>query len=224
MFASSAVFAQDEKSSPSTAPSPVLPPGTSTSSGTGAGAGGTAMPNQDEMMKQMMEMGKLNENHKLLSGLDGTWSYKIKFWMNGDPTSKPEESSGTAIRKSIMGGRFTVMDVSGKMKMPGPDGKMKETEFKGQGIDGYDNAKQKFVGSWVDNMGTGIMMSEGTYDPATKAMTYTAEYQMTPTMKQQIREVITLTDKDHMKFEWYEARGGQEMKTMEINYSRAGKK
>ena len=182
------------------------------------------MPNQDEMMKQMMEMGKVNENHKLLSGLDGTWNYKIKFWMNGDPSSKPEESSGTAIRKSMMGGRFTVMDVSGKMKMPGADGKMKETEFKGQGIDGYDNAKQKFVGSWVDNMGTGIMMSEGTYDPATKTMTYTADYQMTPSMKQQIREVITLTDKDHMKFEWLENRGGQDVKTMQIDYTRAGKK
>jgi uncharacterized protein DUF1579 len=224
LFAGSALLGQDQAGSPSTAPSPVLPPGTTTTTGSGGGTGGTAMPNQDEMMKQMMEMGKVNENHKLLSSLDGTWNYKIKFWMNGDPSSKPEESSGTAIRKSMMGGRFTVMDVSGKMKMPGPDGKMKETEFKGQGIDGYDNAKQKFVGSWVDNMGTGIMMSEGTYDPATKTMTYTADYQMTPSMKQQIREVITLTDKDHMKFEWLENRGGQDVKTMQIDYTRAGKK
>src|ERR1700746_2224740 len=149
MFAIAAVFGQDQASSPSTAPSPVLPPGTTTSAGSGGGTGGTAMPNQDEMMKQMMEMGKVNENHKLLSSLDGTWNYKIKFWMNGDSSAKPEESSETAIRKSMMGGRFTVMDVSGKMKMPGADGKMKEMEFKGQGIDGYDNAKQKFVGSWV---------------------------------------------------------------------------
>ena len=35
--------------------------------------------------------------------------------------------------------------------------------------------KKKFVGSWVDNMGTGIMFSEGTYDPATKTFTYTSE-------------------------------------------------
>jgi hypothetical protein len=27
-----------------------------------------------------------------------------------------------------------------------------------------------------------------------------------------------------MMFEWYENRGGQEKKTMEINYTRAGKK
>ena len=226
MFATCALFAQDQANSPSTAPSPNLPPGTSTSSSTGAGAGtGTAaMPNQDEMMKQMMEMAKLNDNHKLLASLDGTWNYKVRFWMTGDTSSKPEESKGTAVRKSVLGGRFCVMDVTGKMQMPGPDGKPKDFEFKGQGTEGYDNAKQKFVGTWVDNMGTGIMMSEGTYDPATKTFTYTGQVEPLPGMKQQIREVVKLTDKDHMDFEWYENRGGQEMKTMEINYTRAGKK
>jgi hypothetical protein len=42
-------------------------------------------------------------------------------------------------------------------------------------------------------------------------------------MKQKIREVVKLTDKDHMNFEWYEDRGGKEAKTLEINYTRAKK-
>ena len=116
------------------------------------------------------------------------------------------------------------MDVNGKFRMPDETGKMKDFDFKGMGIDAYDNAKQKFVSAWMDNMGTGIMMAEGTYDAATKTFTYTGEYQMAPGMKQQIREVIKITDKDHMVFEWYENRGGQEAKTMEINYTRTGKK
>jgi hypothetical protein len=177
-------------------------------------------PNESEMMQQMMELGKLNENHKLLSSLDGTWSYTVKMWMNGDTGSKPQESHGTATRKSIMGGRFVMMDVSGNMEMPGPDGKMKKMEFKGHGMEGYDNVKKKFVGTWMDNMGTGIMMSEGTYDPATKAFTYTSEIEPMPGMKQQVKEVVTLTDKTHMQFEWFETRGGQEVKTMEIDYTR----
>ena len=69
-------------------------------------------------------------------------------------------------------------------------------------------------------MGTGVMMSEGDYDPATKTFTYTGEIEVMPGMKQKIREVVKLTDKDHMDFEWYEDRGGQEMKTMEINYTK----
>jgi hypothetical protein len=181
-------------------------------------------PNPQEMMKQMMEMSKLNENHKLLADMNGNWNYTIKFWMNPDPSAPPQQSKGTATRKSVMGGRYVVMDVSGKMQMPGEDGKMKDMQFKGMGIEGYDNAKQKFVGSWIDNMGTGIQFSDGTYDPATKTLTYTSEIEMMPGMKTPVREVLKIADKDHMMLEWYETHGGQEKKTMEINYARAGKK
>src|SRR5438874_3709580 len=184
----------------------------------------TGQPNAADMMKQMMELSKLNENHKLLSSLDGNWDYSIKFWMNPDPNAKPQESKGTATRKSIMGGRYFTMDVSGKMQMPGEDGKMKDMQFKGMAIEGYDNAKKKFVASWIDNMGTGIQSSEGTYDPATKTFIYNMEMEPMPGMKQQVREVLKVTDKDHMMLEWYENRGGQEKKTMEIAYTRAGKK
>jgi Protein of unknown function (DUF1579) len=203
-------LAQDESASPSSSPAVTTSP-------VAAPAG---QPNEAEMMKQMMELAKLNENHKLLAGLSGTWSYTVKFWMNPDPNAKPQESKGTAVRKSMMDGRYSVMDVTGKMQMPGPDGKMKDVTFKGTGTDGYDNVKKKFVGTWMDNMGTGIMMSEGDYDPSTKTFTYTGEYEAIPGMKQQIREVLKLVDKDHMTFEYYENRGGQEAKTMEINYTR----
>jgi hypothetical protein len=179
----------------------------------------SGQPSAEDMQK-MMELSKLNENHKLLTSLDGTWSCNVKMWMDGDTSKKPDVSKSTAVRKSIMDGRYVIMDVTGKMEMPGPDGKMRQVTFKGQGTEGYDNVKKKFVGTWMDNMGTGIMMSEGDYDPATKTFTYTGELEMMPGMKQKIREVVKITDKDHMDFEYYEERGGKEMKTMEINYTR----
>ena len=178
----------------------------------------TGQPNGAEMMKQMMEMSKLNQNHKLLKDLAGTWSYNVTMWMA--PNAPPTKSSGTAVTKPIMEGRFFVTDVSGHLKMPGPDGKPKDFTFKGMGVDGYDNVKKKFVGSWGDNMGTGIMLSEGDYDPATKTFTYTSEYEAIPGMKTKIRETVKIADKDHHTFEWYEDRGGQEAKTMEIAYTR----
>jgi Protein of unknown function (DUF1579) len=91
-------------------------------------------------------------------------------------------------------------------------------------VEGYDNIKKKFVSSWIDSMGTGIQFSEGTYDSATKTFTFNMEMEMVPGMKTPVRETIKLTDKDHMMLEWYENRGGQEKKTMEIAYTRAGKK
>jgi len=110
------VFAQESSPNPAVAASPVA-----------------GQPNEAEMMKQMMELAKLNENHKLLTDSLGTWNYTVKMWMNGDPSSKPEESKGTATRKAIMDGRFVVMEVAGRMELPGADGKMKSMTFKGTG-------------------------------------------------------------------------------------------
>ncbi|MFL6529848.1 MAG: DUF1579 domain-containing protein [Chthoniobacterales bacterium] len=206
-------LAQTESKGTAVSSSPAT---TSSSSATTA----TGQPSEADMMKMMMELSKLNENHKLLASLDGSWDYTVKMWMNGDPSSKPDESKGTATRKSIMDGRYVEMDVKGKFNMPGPDGKMTDMDFSGHGTEGYDNAKKKFVGTWMDNMGTGIVMSEGTYDAATKTFTYTADYEMAPGMKQKIREVLKVPDTNHMTMEWYEDRGGKEAKTMEINYTR----
>jgi len=209
---------------PSFAQTPATSPATASGASAAQPADATGQPNPQEMMKQMMELSKLNENHKLLADTNGNWNYTIKFWMNPDPNAPPQQSKGTATRKSIMGGRYVTMDVSSKMQMPGADGKPKDFQFKGMGIEGYDNVKKKFFGSWIDNMGTGIALSEGTYDPATKTFTFTSEMEPMPGMKTPVREVLKVTDKDHMMLEWYETHGGQEKKTMEIAYTRAGKK
>ena len=201
------------------AQSPAASPAIASSPAAAVGAPG-GQPNPQEMMKQMMEISKLNENHKLLADMNGNWNYTIKMWMNPDPNAKPQESKGTATRKNIMSGRYVMMDVSGKMQMPGEDGKMKDIQFKGMAVEGYDNVKKKFIGSWIDNMGTGIELSEGTYDPATKTFTYTSEMEPMPGMKTQVREVLKVADNNHMLLEWYENHGGQERKTMEIAYTR----
>ena len=175
-------------------------------------------PNEADMMAMMMEMGKPGENHKHLQEMAGTWSYTVKFWM--DPDAAPSESSGMAVTRTVMGGRYVISDITGKMQMPGPDGKMMDMEFVGMAIEGYDKAKKKFVSSWIDNMGTGIMNSEGTYDSATKTLTYYAEYEPMPGMKTKAREALKIPDRDHHTMEFFEERGGKEVKTMEIAYTR----
>jgi hypothetical protein len=199
------------------APQPSAPPTTVTTPAVSAPATTTVSPNEAEMMKQMMELAKLNDNHKLLADLAGSWSTSVKMM---EPGKEPTLSKGSVTYKSIMNGRYVIGDHTGSMKMPGADGKMKDFTFKGMSTDGYDNVKQKFASSWMDNMGTGILMFEGTYDPATKTFTYTGEMEVVPGMKTPVRSVVKVTDKNHRTFEWYENRGGQEMKTLEIDYTR----
>lgn len=181
---------------------------------------GEMTPEMKKMMEECAKMGEVTANHKLLEFSVGNWDYVNKFWM--DPSAPPQESRGTATTKSLYGGRYYVMDINGKMMMPDATGKMVDTPFQGQATNGYDNMKQKFVSSWIDSMGTGIMMSEGTYDPSTKSFTYNAEMPdpMNPGKMCKIREVIKVIDKDKHTFEWYESRDGKEAKTMEITYTR----
>ncbi len=182
----------------------------------------TGVPDMNDpaMMAKMMELAKIGENHKLLGEMAGNWTYTVKMWMDGNTSAEPMTSKGTATRKPMMGGRYYELNVQGEMEMPGADGKMMKMDFKGMALEGYDNVKEKFVSTWMDNMGTGIMMAEGTYDPASKTFTFTSEMEMMPGMKTKVREVIKIVDKYHHTFEWYEDRGGKEMKTMEINYTR----
>ena len=175
-------------------------------------------PNPADMMALMMEMAKPGEPHKHMQHLVGTWSYQVKWWMS--PESSPSESSGTTVTRSVMDGRYLVSDHTGKMQMAGPDGKMADMEFKGMAVEGYDNAKKKYVASWIDNMGTGIMNLEGNYDPSTKTLTYFAEYEPMPGVKMKIREVLIHKDNDHHTMEFFEDRGGKEVRTMQIDYTR----
>ena len=41
-----------------------------------------------------------------------------------------------------------------------------------------------------------------------------------PGMKMKIHEVVTKTDNDHHTLEFFENRGGKEVKTMQIDYTR----
>src|SRR5947209_423185 len=132
------------------------------------------------------------------------------MWMDANNGGAPQEFKGAATRKTIMDGRYVTMDVSGKMQMPGPDGKPQDTDFKGMGLEGYDNVKKKFVASWIDNMGTGIEFSEGKYDPASKTFTYSMEMEPMPGMKTKVREVVKVVDETHMNLEWYETQAGRE--------------
>ncbi len=169
-------------------------------------------------MAKMAELGKPGANHHLLAELVGTWDIKVTFWMA--PGAPPSTSTGTAVRKSIMGGRYFVMDTKAKMQMPGPDGKMQPVDYQGMEVDGYDNMKGKFFTTWMDNMGTGLLQADGSYDPASTTFTYHADEEVAPGTTMKARGTVKVIDKDHYVFDWFEAQGGKEEKSMEITYTR----
>ena len=163
------------------------------------------------MMEAMQKAGTPGENHKLLASMTGDWAFVNRMWM--DPAGPPTESNGTASYMMLLDGRFLVGHYQGTMM---------GMEFDGRGVTGYDNTTKQFQSVWLDNFGTMMMFMTGTYDPTAKAFTYLSEMAdpVAPATRIKIREVIRLESPDRHTMEWYETRGGKEMKTMEIVYTR----
>src|SRR5438874_365359 len=147
--------------------------------------------------------------HKLFAKLEGTWSTKVKSW--NEPGKPPEESTGTMVRKMVLDGRYLEEHYSGIAA-----GKA----FKGQGIFGYDLELKKYFMTWIDNFGTGVMISYGTYDPRTKAWSFLSE-EDGPDGKLKIRDVLRMVSDDVAMFEMFRTPPkAKEFKIMEITYTR----
>ena len=164
---------------------------------------------KDAMMKAYQDAMTPGPQHKMLAEMVGDWEGDITMWM--DPSQPPQKSKGTTKYEAIFDGRYIVGHYTGNMMgMP----------FAGMDITGYDNTKKVFFSSWIDNMGTGMMNLEGTYDDANQTFNYSGEMLDPMGNKMKVREVLTVTDKDHTKFEMFMDMGGGEMKSMEILYTR----
>ena len=163
------------------------------------------------MMDAMMKAATPGEAHKKLEPFVGTFDAKVKMWM--DPTKPQEESSSTSENKWVLGNRYVEMRYEGTfMGQP----------FSGVGYTGYDNILKKYVGTWMDTAGTGIMMTTGRSDASGKVTTMTGSTPDPTTGKAQaIREKITVSDNDHHTMEmWGPGPDGKMFKMLEITYSR----
>jgi hypothetical protein len=163
------------------------------------------------MMKAWQDYMTPNDMHAMLAKDNGTWTADLTMWMTAD--APPQKSTGTSTNRMIMGGRYQQATFKGSFNgMP----------FEGISTVGYDNSKKKFVNTWIDNMGTGIMIMEGTYDSANKVINFTGKSADPTTGKEcTMRETFRKVDDNTEVMEMYTTYlGGTEYKSMEITYKR----
>ncbi|MGH7179013.1 MAG: DUF1579 domain-containing protein [Tepidisphaeraceae bacterium] len=169
-------------------------------------------PSAAEMEAMMKAATPGPEHAQIAKQFVGTWDAEVKMVMG---PGVEQTSKGTMVNEMILDGRYMTQKYEGEGMMPGQ-------KMIGMGAMGYDNASKKYVGTWLDSMGTGIMYSTGTYDAAMK--TYTMECDMCDPMTGKMchmREVLTVVDDNHHTFEIYGPDpSGKEAKMMTINYSR----
>jgi hypothetical protein len=167
---------------------------------------------QQTMMDKMMKAATPGPQHEMLKKMAGEWNTTVKFL--ADPTQPMQESQGSSTITSLMDGRYCQEVATGQM-MGQP--------FSGMGITGYDNVMGKYVWSWIDNMGTGIMSGTGTANASGKVITWSGTMMDPVTGKpNKERMVTTIADDNHYTFEMYGIPPGakKEMKMLTIEYSR----
>lgn len=160
------------------------------------------------MQKAWQEYMTPGEMHKKMAADAGVWEEELTFWMGPDDT-KPQKSTATANTKMILNGLYQEATHTGNMMgMP----------FEGRSTLAYDNAAKQYVSTWIDNMGSGIMVMKGNYDEASKTVRMEGEVTDPMTKKtKKIREVITVIDPNTQKMEMYDMTpDGKEFKSMEI--------
>jgi len=169
-------------------------------------------PEQKNMMDKMTKAATPGPQHAMLTKLAGEWNCTVKFQM--DPSQPMQESQSTAVITPLMDGRYIQeVDTGNMMGMP----------FSGMGVYGFDNVSGKFVSSWIDNMGTGMMSSLGTADADGKTIRWNGSMNDPVTGKpSKERMIMTFMDDSHHTFEMWGTPPGakKEMKVMTIDYVR----
>ena len=168
----------------------------------------TAAPPMDTaaMRKAWEDFAKPGDMHKWMATLNGTWDGDITSYEN---PAQPQKSKAICVYNSSLNGLYQ----EGKMK-----GTMMGMPFEGRSTMGYDNAKKKFVSTWIDNMGSGIVYMTGTYDDASKTLNLKGSQTDPTTGKDMdIREVMKVNDDKNYTLEMYgTGPDGKEMKFMDM--------
>jgi hypothetical protein len=167
----------------------------------------------EEDMQACMLAATPGKMHERLAKGVGVWEGKTKMWMM--PGAEPTTSECTSTVTPLMDGRYTKCEIKGEMPGMGP--------FEGFGIYGFDNVSQKFVSSWVDNQGTGMMNGTGVLSDDGKVLSWKCTYNCPITKKSAvIRQIETTTSPTTMTLEMYgaEPKSGKEFKMMQIEFTK----
>lgn len=167
-----------------------------------------------EDMQACMAAGIPGKMHEHLAKSVGVWAGETTMWMGPGMDPMPKNTC-TNTTSMIMDGRYAKSDMAGEIPGMGP--------FNGLGITGFDNVSQKFVGTWIDNHGSGIMNGVGELAKDGKSMTWHFNYNCPITKKQAVmRQVETYTSPTTMTLDMFtnDPKSGKEYKCMHIDFTK----
>ena len=137
---------------------------------------------------------------------EGIWDAETE--VRPGPGAPPVTTKGVSTNKRIGGGRWLVIDYRA------------DSGFEGHGIYGWDAATERYTGVWVDSMQTAISRAEGSWDPASKTMTFHVEVSHAGQTVRYREETRTLPDGSLVYRNLVPTPGGGEFEMIRTTYRR----
>lgn len=129
---------------------------------------------------------KPGPEHEILKKMVGDWTLTMKFG--------GMESKGTVVYK---------MDLGGLWLSSAMESELFGAKFSGRGMDTYDAGRKKYVGVWIDSMGTSPLVMLGDYDKAKKTLTLSGDGPGMDGKPTTFKSTTTMPDDDTMNFSMY---------------------
>lgn len=171
----------------------------------------TTSPVPGEAMQAMAAAAQPGPMHADLMKRAGDYTTTTTFYA---PGTEPQQSTGTARLKSILGGRFLEEENSGD-SFGAP--------YSGLRLYGYNNGSKQYEAIWIYNGSTAFLVLDGGSEDNGKTVRYSGAFLGPNGVRETLRVTVTQQDDDHFVVRLLGQGPGDTTSTLETVYARVKK-
>lgn len=173
-----------------------------------------AIPSPEERAANAaaMDNRQVGPMHHLMIQFAGHWRQEMKVW-NGNDKKEPIVSMLEYEGQVFAEGKFINAIIRGQFG---------NVPYEAHSTLGFDNAKRMYTKTWIDNLGTSILVLDGTYNEKDNTIDFVG-FATDPITRKPIRvhQILKMIDQSNHLLEVYvEMKEGKEVKIMEIKSTR----
>lgn len=168
-------------------------------------------PVQEEALQAMASAAQPGPPHAELMKLAGDYTTSSTYYA---PGVEPQESTGAAKLKAILGGRFLEEENSGDSF---------GTPYSGLRLYGYNNGSKQYEAIWIYNGSTAFLVLDGASENNGRTVRYSGAFLGPGGVRQTLRVAVTQQDDDHFVVRLLGEAPGGATSTLETTYTRVKK-
>ncbi len=181
------------------------------------------LPGGAGVMQRALTAGGPGEAHRALEPLVGTWRTTARVTL-GRPGSPPTVTAGRSVIRWMMDGRFLVEEHEGQRMLPHESGELRPGAYRSAAWIGYENLRQTYTMTQVDNTRTGVLVLSGSLLPSGRVFSFygAVDDPLSGVRGRAVRYVLRVLGRDRVLVTVYDLHACESCKILEITYERIG--